>query len=87
MTKFEQIIAKMPAKTAKAVLKQREIHSCLMELDRAHILALQARSVYLNFMEGEGRFLDSVPHYYDYIDYKGNTVTMETYFRYINKVR
>jgi len=86
MTKFEQIIAKMPAKTAKAVLHQRELHSCLMELERAHILALQARCVYLNYQAGEGRALGTVPQHYERLDRRGNTVTVETYFRYINKV-
>lgn len=86
MSRIDSLIANMPTKMAKAVLHQREIHSCLMELDREHILALQERSAYLNFQEGEGRFLDSIPHYYDRPDGKGGTVIVETYFRYINKV-
>ena len=86
MSKLNQIIARLPAKTAKAVLHQREIHSCLMELDRDEILALQAKCIYLDYQEGEGRILDSVPHYYDRPDGKGGSVRVETYFRYINKV-
>lgn len=86
MSKIETIIARMPPKTAKAVLHQRELHSCLMELKREHILALQARCVYLNFQDGEGRMLDTAPHYYDRPDGRGGTVAVETYFRYINKV-
>jgi len=34
MSRVGQIIANMPEKMAKAVLHQREIHACLMELDR-----------------------------------------------------
>lgn len=86
MSRVGQIIANMPEKMAKAVLHQREIHACLMELDRDKVLALQAKSVYLNFQEGEGRMLDAVPHYYDRSDGKGGSVMVETYFRYINKV-
>jgi len=82
MSRVGQIIANMPEKMAKAVLH----HACLMELDRDKVLALQAKSVYLNFQEGEGRMLDAVPHYYDRPDGKGGTTMVETYFRYINKV-
>ena len=86
MSRVGQIIANMPEKMAKAVLHQREIHACLMELDRETILAIQTRSVYLNYTAGEGRILDAVPHYYDRPDGKGGSVRVETYFRYINKV-
>lgn len=86
MSRLDQVIARLPVGTAKAVFRLRDIHSCLMELDRETILAIQTRSVYLNYTAGEGRFLDSVPHYYDRPDGKGGSVRVETYYRYINKV-
>ena len=86
MSRVEQIITRMPPDTAKAVLHLREIHSCLMEINRDRILCLQSMCVYLNFQEGEGRMLDAVPHYYYLPDGRGGEIAKETYFTYINKV-
>lgn len=86
MSRVDTIIANMPAKMAAAVIHQRETNACLMELKRDHVLALQARCVYLNFQEGEGRIKDGFPHHYERPDGKGGSVTVETPFTYINKV-
>ena len=72
--------------TAKVVLHLREVHSCLMELDRTKILHLQSRCIFLNFMEGDGRMLDIIPHYYYVPDGRGGEIAKETYFRYIDRV-
>lgn len=38
------------------------------------------------YIEGEGRKLGKVPLHYDYVNEKGDVVTVETYFSYLNKV-
>lgn len=86
MSRVNSIIAKMSNKMAAAVIHQRETHACLMELKKDHVLALQARCVYPNFQEGEGRVMDGFPHHYERPDGKGGSVIVETPFTYINKV-
>lgn len=69
----------------KAVLRMREIHACLMELDiKNTIRELQEKAVLLNYLSGEGRMFDSVPHTYRVPDGKGGYNIKETYFKYKN---
>lgn len=76
----------MPPGEAAAVIHLREVHACLMDLDTNHARALAARAIYLDYMEGEGRKLCKVPLHYERLNEKGESVTVETYFRYLNKV-
>lgn len=83
MTKeLENKIARMEPKMAKAVLRTREIYSCLMELSKERILELQGKAVLINYLSGEGRRRDSVPHTYRVPDGKGGYYEKETFFKY-----
>lgn len=86
MSRINEIIASMPPGEAAAVVHLREVHSCLMELDTNRARALAARAVYLDYLEGEGRKLGKIPRHYERITSKGEKVTVETYFSYINRV-
>ncbi len=86
MSRINEIIASMPPGEAAAVVHLREVHSCLMELDTKKARALAARAVYLDYLEGEGRKLGKIPRHYERVTSKGENVTVETYFSYINKV-
>lgn len=86
MSRINEIIASMPPGEAAAVVHLREVHSCLMELDRKKTKALAARAVYLDYLEGEGRKLGKIPRHYERVTSKGENVTVETYFSYINRV-
>ncbi len=86
MSRINGIIASMPPGEAAAVIHLREVHSCLMELDTNHARALAARAVYLDYLEGEGRKLGKIPRHYERVTSKGEKVTVETYFSYINRV-
>ena len=86
MSRINKIIASMPPGEAAAVIHLREVHACLMDLDTNHARALAARAIYLDYMEGEGRKLCKVPLHYERLNEKGESVTVETYFRYLNKV-
>lgn len=86
MSRINEIIASMPPGVAAAVVHLREVHSCLMELDTNHARALEARAIYLDYMEGEGRKLGNIPRHYERIDSDGKKVTVETYFSYIDRV-
>lgn len=86
MSRINEIIASMPPGEAAAVVHLREAHSCLMELDTKKARALAARAVFLDYIEGEGRKLGKVPLHYERLNEKGESVTVETYFRYLNKV-
>ena len=78
----------MPPLEQKCIIALRAKHACLMELDRREkIPQLQRKCIYLNYMSGEGRKLDSFPHKYTAYDRYGNEYEMETNFTYINKVR
>ena len=86
MSRINEIIASMPPGEAAAVIHLREVHSCLMELDTKKTRALAARAIYLDYMEGEGRKLGKNPRHYERVTSKGEKVTVETYFSYINRV-
>ncbi len=64
----------------------REKYSDLMQLPRNKVNVLQAKAVWANYTEGTGRILGKTPKYYETIDYRGNPVVNETYFRYIDRV-
>lgn len=82
MTEIDNRIAKMPAK----VLDLRKVHACLMELPRSKSVRLAKKAAYLNYIEGEGRKLGKVPLHYERLNEKGESVTVETYFRYLYKI-
>ena len=86
MSRINKIIASMPPGEADAVIHLREVHACLMDLDANHARALAVRAVYLDYMEGEGRKLGKILRHYERVTPKGENVTVETYFSYINKV-
>ena len=86
MSRINEIIASMPPGEAAAVIHLREVHSCLMELDTKKTKALAARAVYLDYLEGEGRKLGKIPRHYERITSKGEKVTVETYFRYLDRI-
>lgn len=86
MSRINEIIASMPPGEAAAVIHLREVYACLMDLDTNRARALAARAVYLDYLEGEGRKLGKIPRHYERITSKGEKVTVETYFRYLNKV-
>ena len=86
MSRINEIIASMPPGEAAAVVHLREVHSCLMELDTKKARALAARAIYLDYMEGEGRKLGKIPRHYERVTSKGEKVTVETYFSYIDRV-
>ena len=76
----------MPAKVAFAVLNLRKVHACIMELPRSKSVQLARKAAYLNYIEGEGRKLGKVPLHYERLKEKGEIVTVETYFRYLDRV-
>lgn len=86
MSRINEIIASMPPGEAAAAVHLREAHSCLMELDTKKARALAARAVFLDYIEGTGRKLGKIPRHYERVTYKGENVTVETYFSYINRV-
>lgn len=86
MSRINEIIASMPPGKATAVVHLREVHACLMDLDKNHARTLAARAVYLDYLEGEGRKLGKIPRHYGRVTSKGEKVTVETYFSYINRV-
>lgn len=86
MGRINEIIASMPPGEAAAVVHLRDVHSCLMELDTKKARTLAARAVYLDYLEGEGRKLGKIPRRYERVTSKGEKVTVETYFSYINRV-
>lgn len=86
MSRINEIIASMPPGEAAAVIHLRVVHACLMDLDTNRARALAARAVYLDYLEGEGRKLGKIPRHYERVTSKGEKVTVETYFSYINRV-
>lgn len=86
MSRINEIIASMPPGEATAVVHLREVHACLMDLDKNHARTLAARAVYLDYLEGEGRKLGKNPRHYERVTSKGEKVTVKTYFSYINRV-
>lgn len=86
MSRINEIIASMPPGEAAAVIHLREVHACLMELDRKKTRALAARAVFLDYIEGTGRKFGKIPRHYERVTPKGDKVNVETYFSYINRV-
>lgn len=83
MSRIQQIIESMPPDEQNAVKSLREKHILLMELDRKNVIPqLMEKAVLLNYLEGEGRRLDVVPHYYKVPDGKGGYNEKETFFKY-----
>lgn len=80
MTEMDNRIAKMPAKMAC------KVHACIMELPRSKSVQLARKAAYLNYIEGEGRKLGKIPLHYERLNEKGESVTVETYFRYLDRV-
>lgn len=88
MSRIAQIIESMPPDEQKAVKSLREKHALLMELDRKNVIPrLMGKAVLLNYLEGEGRRLDDVPHYYRVPDGKGGYKDKETFFVYNSSYR
>ena len=85
MSRINEIIASMPPGEAAAVVHLREVHACLMELDKNHARTLAARAIFLNYLDGDGRKLGTIPHYYERPTATGS-VMVETYFSYIDRV-
>lgn len=81
MSRIDKLIASMPPRMANAVIHQRKLHACLMELTTNKSRELAARAIFLNYHDGEGRKLGTIPHYYE----KGS-IMVETYFSYIDRV-
>ena len=86
MSRINEIIASMPPGEAAVVTHLREVHACLMDLGRNRARALAARAAYIDYLEGEGRKLGKNPRHYERVTSKGEKVTVETYFSYINRV-
>lgn len=83
MSRLAQIIESMPPDEQAAVNALIEKHALLMELDRKNVIPkLMEKAVLLNYLEGEGRRLDVVPHYYRVPDGKGGYNEKETFFKY-----
>lgn len=85
MSRINKIIASMPPGEAAAVIHLREVHACLMDLDTNRARTLAARAVFLNYQDGDGRKLGTIPHYYERPTTTGS-VMVETYFSYIDRV-
>ena len=75
------LASKSPAHVKK-VLELRELHSCLTEKTMNEIMSIQAKATYLNYIAGEDKIKVSNPQYYE-----RNGSMVETYFKYIDKVR
>ena len=87
MSRIAQIIASMTPDQQRVVVSLRNKHSCLMELDRKSVIPrLQGISVWRNYLAGEGRKLDTIPHRYKVPDGKGGYDERETYFTYLLEV-
>ena len=85
MSRIDKLIASMPPKMANAVIHQRKLHSCLMELTSNKSREVAARAIFLNYLDGDGRKLGTIPHYYERPTTTGS-VMVETYFSYIDRV-
>ena len=85
MSRIDKLIASMPSKMANAVIHQRKLHACLMELTANKSREVAARAIFLNYLYGDGRKLGTIPHYYERPTSTGS-VMVETYFSYIDRV-
>ena len=86
MSRIDKLIASMPPRMANAVIHQRKLHACLMELTANKSREVAARAIYLDYMEGDGRKLGKIPRCYERVNSKGEKINVETYFSYINRV-
>lgn len=87
MSRIDKLIASMPPKMANAVIHQRKLHACLMELTTNKSIKVAARAIFLNYLDGDGRKLGKIPRYYERVTPKGDKVNVETYFSYIDRVQ
>ena len=55
MSRIDKLIASMPPKMANAVIHQRKLHACLMELTTNKSRDVAARAIFLNYLDGYGR--------------------------------
>lgn len=58
MSRIANIIACMEPRMQYKVIKMRETHSCLMELNGDMAKRIQRKALFLNYIQGEGRRLD-----------------------------
>ena len=65
MSRIDKLIASMPPKMANSVIHQRKLHACLMELTTNKSREVAARAIFLNYLDGDGRKLGTIPHYYE----------------------
>lgn len=85
MSRIDKLLASMPPKMANAIIHQRKLHACLMELTTSRSREVAARSIFLNYQDGDGRKLGTIPRYYERPTTTG-FVMVETYFSYIDRV-
>jgi hypothetical protein len=81
--KLALILASKSPAHVKTILEVRERYKSLMELTKNEILDLQGKALAIGYRNGECRKRMNTPSYYE--NNEGKTV--ETYFRYINRVR
>lgn len=81
MSRTEQIINSMNPNLQKQIRFMRQKYSILMELGKKQIISLQARAVWLNYLDGSGRLLDTEMHYRKVPDGKEGYSVMETKFK------
>lgn len=55
MSRIDKLIASMPPRMANAVIHQRKLHACLMELTANKSREVAARAIFLNYQDGDGR--------------------------------
>lgn len=84
--RLEKIIGSFSSSLQEKILDLRATHECLMNLNLATVRKLQRKALTANYLHGEGRRLDKVPHYYSVPDGKGGTYEKETYFTYLMEV-
>lgn len=83
MSRIDKILNSFPIALRIKVEGLRDAHSCLMELDRSMICKLQRMALRANYLSGEGRRLDTKPHYNTVTDSRGREAVKETYFTFL----
>ena len=56
MSRIDKLIASMPSKMANAVIHQRKLHACLMELTANKSREVAARAIFLNYQDGNTEY-------------------------------
>jgi hypothetical protein len=84
--RIEKIIGSFSPSLQEKVLSLRAAHGRLMNLSLATARKIQREALSANYLHGDGRRLDKVPHYYSVPDGKGGTYEKETYFTYLMEV-